>query len=390
VTPTHEDSSSDAATTDSHGAEYLVNVELRYKKATDWAETGYVIADEQFSLSNDDGGITEPTLSPKSSVSENDSSAASNETTVSHGSFTSVSDHQIIGTDKDGKSYQITFDKDGKMTAWTYDGKDLLYANPGQTNAGQVYPGPDFNSMRNIDNDISGGTGSIAMVSSSTSTEIASGKALTLESDGNATMTVNGTATHCNYSIVYTFYPDATVDMKVTLNPTGATRRLGMGMQFAEGFENVEFYARGPWSNYSDRKSGTYLGRYTTTVDDMVEGLVHPQTYGDHEDLRELVLSNHQTGVQVDVKVEGHVSFSLSHYDEGVWCNEGTLMWQKNTHWYSSSMAKKPQVFAHFDYWQRGLGNNSCQGDVCLDSYRCPESGSYTYTLRFKPSCREE
>ena len=348
-------------TASSDDAEYLVNVELRNKQATDWAEAGHAIADEQFSLSSADGSISEPTLSTAG-------------TAQTAGSITSVSDNKVVGTDKDGKAYQVTFAEDGKMTSWTYDDQDLLQANAG----------PDFNSCRNIDNDVSVGTGNIAMVSSSTSTKIVSGKALTLGSDGNATMSVSGTATNCTYTIDYTFYPDATMDMKVTLSPTGATRRLGIGMQFAKGFENVEFYARGPWSNYSDRKAGSYLGRYTTTVDDMVEEQVHPQTYGDHEDLRELVLRNPEAGVQIDMKVAGHVSFSLSHYDESIWCNEGTEMWEKNTHWYD--MAKKPQVFAHFDYWQRGLGNNSCQGDACLNQYRCPESGNYTYTLRFKPT----
>lgn len=396
-TASSDASSTDGTTAGNDNAEYLVNVELRNKQATDWTEAGYTIADEQFSLSNADGSISEPKLSNHTVTStENTSavtsaentSATSTEASSAFGSITSVSDNKVVGTDKDGKNYQITFAEDGKMTSWTYDGKDILYDGKDLLQANAVNVGPDFNSMRNIDNDISDGTGNIAMVSSSTSTEIVSGKALTLGSDGNATMSVNGTATNCNYTIDYTFYPDATVDMKVTLNPMGATRRLGIGMQFAKGFENVEFYARGPWSNYCDRKSGCYLGRYTTTVNDMVEEQVHPQTYGDHENLRELVLRNAEAGVQIGMKVEGHVSFSLSHYDESVWCNEGTEMWQKNTHWYSSSMAKKPQVFAHFDYWQRGLGNNSCQGDSCLNQYRCPESGSYTYTLRFKPSAK--
>ena len=44
------------------------------------------------------------------------------------------------------------------------------------------------------------------------------------------------------------------------------------------------------------------------------------------------------------------------------------------------------QVYAHFDYWQRGLGNNSCGGDACLTDYRCPTSGNHTYTLRFQPA----
>ena len=43
------------------------------------------------------------------------------------------------------------------------------------------------------------------------------------------------------------------------------------------------------------------------------------------------------------------------------------------------------QIYAHFDYYQRGLGNNSCGGDQALSQYQCPTSGSYTYTLRFKP-----
>ena len=58
-------------------------------------------------------------------------------------------------------------------------------------------------------------------------------------------------------------------------------------------------------------------------------------------------------------------------------------MWSTVLHPYD--LTRYGKVFAHFDYWQRGLGNNSCQGDVCLPEYECPTSGSYTYTLRFTP-----
>ena len=88
-------------------------------------------------------------------------------------------------------------------------------------------------------------------------------------------MTVKGTNSQCNYTINYTIYPDAVVDMKVTFAPVSATRRLGLAMQFAKGFEGVEYYARGPWSNYVDRKSGSRLGRYVTTVDDMIDENIH-------------------------------------------------------------------------------------------------------------------
>ena len=116
----------------------------------------------------------------------------------------------------------------------------------------------------------------------------------------------------------------------------------------------------------------------------MVEEQIHPQTYGDHQDLRELTLTNAQSHTSLNIQVGGHVSFSLSHYDESTWTNNPGSLWSTDTHWYN--LKRQPQVYAHFDYWQRGLGNNSCGGDTCLSQYQCPTSGSYTYTLRFQPS----
>ena len=341
----------------SDDAEYLLNVELRVKKPTtknvadwtSWAEEGYSIADEQFSLSST--SIGQPELPSY----------------TSKGGSLSVSGSTVSGTDENGKKYSISF-SNGKMTSWTYDGKSLINA------------GPDFNSYRKVDND----RGFSPTFSKSSSISVTG----TLRKSGsNATMSVSGSATGCSYTTNYTFYPDGTVDMNVTFSPSQSLARIGLGMQFASGFENVEFYARGPRSNYSDRKTGSYLGRFTTTVDDMVDEMIHPQTFGDHEDLRELILTNKAAGVQLGVKVGGRASFSLSHYDESRWCTSGDSMWNSKLHWWD--LTRNSQVYAHFDYMQRGLGNNSCTGEDCLSQYQCPSSGSYTYTLRFKPQSAE-
>lgn len=346
-------------------AEYLVNVELRIKKPTNgaadwtiWAEEGYSIADVQFSLSEQntsngtakgtDGTMGFPVLPSYTSA----------------GGSLSVSGNTVTGTDNNGKAYSIEFNTSGKMTSWTYDGKNLINA------------GPDFNSYRKVDND----RGFSPSFSNSSSLSITGALA---KSGNNATMSVKGSATGCNYIIDYTFYPDGTVDMNVKFSPSRSLARIGLGMQFASGFENVEFYARGPRSNYSDRKTGSYLGRFTTTVDDMVDEMIHPQTFGDHEDMRELILTNKASNVQIGIKAGGRASFSLSHYDETKWCTSGDSMWNTKLHWYD--LTRYQQVYAHFDYMQRGLGNNSCGGDSCLSDYVCPSSGNYSYTLRFTP-----
>lgn len=353
-------------------AEYLVNVELRVKKPTkanvadwtSWAEEGYSIADAQFSLSeqntsNDTAKGTDGTMGFP--VLPSYISAGGQLSVSTDGSWSSKT-YTVSGTDNNGKAYSIVFNSSGKMTSWTYDGKNL------------IAEGPDFNSYRKVDNDRNFSTS----FTKSTNMSISNG-GLTM-SGNNATMTVKGGS---RYTTVYTFYPDGTVDMKVTFSSNSSLARIGLGMQFASGFENVEFYARGPRSNYSDRKTGSYLGRFTTTVDDMVDEMIHPQTFGDHEDLRELILTNKTAGVQLGVKVGGRASFSLSHYDETEWCTSGDSMWNTNLHWYD--LTRDPQVYAHFDYMQRGLGNNSCGGDSCLSDYVCPSSGNYSYTLRFTP-----
>ena len=353
-------------TSASDDAEYLVNVELRVKKPTkanvadwtSWAEEGYSIADAQFSLSKQD------TSNGTANGTDGTMGFPVLPNYTSKGGSLNVSGSTVSGTDENGKEYSISF-SNGKMTSWTYDGKSLINA------------GPDFNSNRKVDND--GDSKNISFINSTTTSIISALK----ENGNNATMSVKGSATGCSYTTDYTFYPDGTVDMKVTFTPSGTLARIGLGMQFAAGFENVEFYARGPRSNYSDRKTGSYLGRFTTTVDDMVDEMIHPQTFGDHEDLRELILTNKTAGVQLGVKVGGRASFSLSHYDETDWCKTNYSLWNSKRHWYD--LSRNPQVYAHFDYMQRGLGNNSCGGDSCLSQYECPSSGSHSYTLRFKP-----
>lgn len=345
-------------------AEYAINFELQQKAANDWAEAGYVVADEQFVINpngstdaksdeiGEEGNL--PTLA--------DYKADSNAGTLN------VAGNTVTGTDANGKAFSLTFNG-GRMTAWTYGGKSIVAA------------GPDFNSRRNIDNDV---YSSVPLGENTSSVSVT--KALAMGTDGNATMGVSGSATGCTYTIAYTIYPDATVDMNVVFTPSAELRRIGLGMQFAEGFENVEYYGRGPWSNYVDRKTASYLGRYYTTVDDMVEEMIHPQTYGDHQDLRELTLTNHTDGIALDIETAGRVAFSLSHYDESAWCSKETL-WNDTTHWYD--LSRSGSVFAHFDYWQRGLGNNSCGAEQSLKKYQCPTDGTYSYTLRMKPQTAE-
>ena len=334
-------------TTVGDDAEYLLNVSLRLKEATMWAEEGYAVAEQQFEIGK------RPAL-------------AAHNADMNSCSALTVEGQTVKGKTADGE-FEIEFNN-GKMQTWTYNGKAL------------IAEGPDFNSYRKVDND----RNFRPTFSNSASVSVTGALA---KSGDNATMSVKGRANACQYTIDYTFYPDGVVDMKVTFSPSNTLARMGLGMQFAAGFEDVEYYARGPWSNYADRKTGSMIGRYQTTVDDMVDEMLHPQTYGDHQDMRSLTLRNNSVPGQplsLNIEADGQAAFSLGHYDETRWCTWGDSMWNSQLHWYD--LTRAPQIYAHFDYAQRGLGNNSCGGDGCLSQYEVPSWGNYTYTLRFTPS----
>ena len=79
----------------------------------------------------------------------------------------------------------------------------------------------------------------------------------------------------CSTDITYTFYPDGTMDINVTFRPhSDNLRRAGLVCAINPSLDIVDYYAHGPYENYADRLDGAYVGRYSTTVDDMVEPYV--------------------------------------------------------------------------------------------------------------------
>ncbi len=338
----------------SDDAEYTLIAGLCLKEKQLWADAGYRLADEQFILK--ERGALPPVKAEGELKVENN----------------------VVS----GQDFTVRFNRDGAIASYVYKGVELL--------AGA----PEYNDFRRIDNDTEGkqalrdpndGSGGYnygdPQIKGHEIDE-------PLKLDGSkATLTMRATGEKTNYTVAYVVYPNGVVEMKTTFEPQRrGLRRLGLGMQFAPGFDNIEYYARGPQTNYRDRMTGSYLGRYATSVRDMVDENIHPQTYGDRQDLRDLLLVNSLTPVDLRVQTEGMVSFSVSHFNELEWNH---ILHYTRFHW--SDLTVRPELFAHFDYWHRGIGNNSCFSDCCLPKYETPYPGNYQgadelrYKLRFTP-----
>ena len=311
------------------GKEYMLNVELLKKDAEIWCEEGYPMATEQF------------VLQARSSLSA--APQASETLTVDKSNGVSVTNGNI--------SFKL--DAQGFVKEWIANGVQVV--EPGKY--------PIYSNIRWIENESPYGEhvfgDKSASINSATVTSALSGDGKTCN------ITVNVQHGKCPYVITYTVYSSGVVDMKVDYTPkTNALRRVGLDMLFPAGYENLEYYAKGPWENYIDRQTGSFLGRYTTTVDDMFEMYAHPQSHGNRTALRDLTLWNPENGNAIKIETEGEVSFSLSHYDQTQYLVPELHPWD---------LKKDDVVYATFDYMQRGIGNGSC-GPGTEFKYYCPYS----------------
>ncbi len=191
----------------------------------------------------------------------------------------------------------------------------------------------------------------------------------------NVEVTTSRRGSKCDTKIVYTIYPDGTVDMDVDFTPhSDNLRRAGLVCAVNPNLNIVDYYAYGPYENYDDRMDGALLGRYSTTVAQMVEPYVKPQSTGGREGLRELTLTD-ANGKGFNISTDGRVSFSILPYTDAD-LMEANHLWE---------MTPRPYSVLHLDAWTRGVGNASCGADVdTLPIYRVPDQ-PMSYKLRITP-----
>lgn len=190
--------------------------------------------------------------------------------------------------------------------------------------------------------------------------------------DGNTVVRTVRRGSLCDTEIDYTVYPQGIVDVEARFLPKSADlRRAGLVCAIDSALSRVDYYALGPWENTCDRHDGVLAGRYSTTVADMPEHYVKPQTTGGREQLRELVLSDGK-GFGLRIETEGQVAFSALRYTDADLMNAAHA-WE---------LSERPYTVLHLDAWTRGIGNASCGQDVGTLPQYCVPQRPLAYKLR--------
>ncbi len=122
--------------------------------------------------------------------------------------------------------------------------------------------------------------------------------------------------------------------------------RVGLRTALPNSFDEIEWYGRGPYESYEDRKESAFVGIYRGTVEEQHFSHVMPQENGNKADVRWVKIMSDKGFVRfIGMPL---INFNIQDYpDEAL--NES-----KNTH----ELIRGDKTYLHIDFRQMGLGGD--------------------------------
>lgn len=181
--------------------------------------------------------------------------------------------------------------------------------------------------------------------------------------------------------------------------------RIGVRFRLPVQMNNVEYFGRGPWENYCDRKAGVTIGSYTTTADEMYYAYIRPQENGHRTDTRRLTLSdgaNRTLKIYADSTIEFNALKNCVEDFDGEETTARDYQWNNRSaedlkHDASKAKDLKPRqthtndvtprdyVEVCLDMQQMGLGGYDSWGATPDPQYLLPANRTYRWGFTMVP-----
>ena len=154
--------------------------------------------------------------------------------------------------------------------------------------------------------------------------------------------------------------------------------RIGLRLALSADLDEVEWYGRGPHENYIDRKTGSSVGIYSASVDDLYYPYIRPQENGNRTEARWVTFRG-EAGVGLAVHGRPTLDWSaLRFLQEDL--DEGPTKQGRHTY----DLRPRELVAVHLDYRQMGVGGDNSWGAQPLEPYLLPVR-EYSYSFRLSP-----
>ena len=262
--------------------ETLLNVSARLKEDKPWAQKGFVVAREQF--------VTKPSSFPT--------------TLTGTPAESRQEDGGVLVTTNQGS---VMIDNTGAITSWMLDGKQMLQA-------------PLEPYFWKPENDNQGAAGFARRVAvwqeAATQRTVHSYRAEVDESTLKIVYDIS-LPIGADLTLTYAFTAEGRIMVNMDYIPTATDiplmPKFGMRMRLPADYTDINYYGRGPWENYPDRKGSAFLGRYQMPLSDYMTEYVHPQDNGNRCDVRWFEIA----GSSRKLRIEGCQPLCIRAWDYG-------------------------------------------------------------------------
>jgi len=205
--------------------------------------------------------------------------------------------------------------------------------------------------------------------------------------DGNVVKTkvsVDGTkGAGFEHECEWTFASDGSVTLKNKVTPFGrmseALPRLGLSLRLGRAYENMAWYGRGPWENYIDRKTASFVGLWRSTVTEQYVDYVRPQDCGMKCDVRWAEFTD-RYGRGVRFSANEPLFMQALHYDWETLAYSRHINGQRRMR---TPLIPSEDVLLNLDVRQTGLGGGSC-GPAPMAKYRFDPNAPVEWTLKIE------
>jgi beta-galactosidase len=125
-------------------------------------------------------------------------------------------------------------------------------------------------------------------------------------------------------------------------------------MDLPEGFEQLQWYGRGPVESYPDRTAGYPVGLHTGTVTEQYVPYVVPQEHGGHADTRYVALGGAGHRIILAAGAGETFQFSALH----------TAPEDLDTLTHTWQIEPRKETILIADHFHRGIGTAACGPDT--------------------------
>lgn len=171
----------------------------------------------------------------------------------------------------------------------------------------------------------------------------------------------------------------------------GDIPRVGMRMQMPKKYNEVTYYGRGPWENYQDRKTATFVDVFKANVGDFYVPYVRPQENGNRTDVHWMALMDgDRNGLLIAATSQKGLSISALHTPNEDFDISSDLDYSKenknaNFSKHTNDIKEQDLIQLNIDLAQRGLGGDNSWGAKPQEKYQLKAAKKYSYSFYLIP-----